>query len=168
MKSVILILLSLSAQVAFSQAVVVDVSLNPVGVFKATTDSIQGAVQERKGEFYGENILVDLKSLKTGVALRDEHTQKYLKTAEFPQAVLVKAKGKGGKGIAKIKIKGIEKTVRGTYVIVGDGKVLQASFPLKLSDFEISDINYMGVGVEEEVKITVQVPITLGSKPVSK
>lgn len=164
MKAFILILISLSAQFAFSQAVVVEIGLSPVGDFKATTDSIQGSVQDRGSEYYAENIVVDLKSLKTGVALRDEHTQKHLKTTDFPQAVLLKAKGKGGKGIAKIKIKGIEKTVRGTYVIEGDGKVMNASFPLKLSEFAISDISYMGVGVEDEITVTVRVPIKTASK----
>lgn len=159
MKLILFMFMTLTANLVFAQAVVVEVVLNPVGDFKATTDSIQGTIQNKQGEFYAENIIVDLKSLKTGVALRDEHTQKYLKTSEFPQAMLLKAKGKGGKGIAKIKIKGIEKTVKGTYSLTADGKAMKATFPLKLSDFEISDINYMGVGVEDEVKITVQVPI---------
>ncbi len=164
MKFFIFAVLTLSVSLGFSQAVVVDVSLNPVGDFKATTDSIQGTAQEKQGEFYAENIAVDLKSLKTGVALRDEHTQKHLKTSEFPQAILLKAKGKGGKGIAKIKIKGIEKVVKGTYSLTSDGKALKATFPLKLSEFGISDISYMGVGVEDEVKITVQVPLVSVSK----
>ena len=98
-----------------------------------------------------------MKSLKTGVELRDKHTQKYLETPKFPEAVLVSATGKGGKGKGKIKIRGVEKDIEGTYKV--EGKLLKADFKLTLSDFDIKEINYMGVGVEDEVTLHVAVPM---------
>lgn len=148
---------------AFSQSVVVDVTLNPMGDFKAKSSAVKGFATKAGDEFKAENIIVDLKTLKTGVELRDEHTQKHLGVKEHPEAILLKARGKGGKGVAKIKIKGIEKEVRGTYKLLNGGKQLEATFPVTLSDFDIKDINYMGVGVEDEVQVTVVVPVQEGA-----
>lgn len=142
---------------AFAQSAVVDVVLNPMGDFKGKTSDVKGQAVVNGDEVSAENIVVNLKSLKTGVELRDKHTQKHLQTDKFPEAVLVSAKGKGGKGTGKIKIKGIEKDIAGVYKV--SGKNLMAKFKLKLTDFGIEDINYMGVGVEDDVEITVVLPV---------
>ncbi len=137
--------------------VTVDVVLNPMGNFKAKTESISGNAIVTGTDVSAQNIKVDLRTLKTGIELRDKHTQKHLRTDKHPEAILSIAKGKNGKGIGRIKINGEEKEIKGTYKIVG--KNLQADFSLNLPDFKITDINYMGVGVEDEVKIQVVIPI---------
>lgn len=142
---------------AFAQSAVVDVVLNPMGDFKGKTSDVKGQAIVNGDEVSAENIVVNLKSLKTGVELRDKHTQKHLQTDKFPDAILVSAKGKGGKGTGKIKIKGIEKDIAGVYKVTG--KTLMAKFKLKLTDFAIEDINYMGVGVEDDVVITIALPV---------
>lgn len=142
---------------AFAQSATVDITLNPMGDFKAKTSEVTGQVQVTGDEVKAENIIVNLKALKTGLELRDKHTQKYLETSKFPEAVLVSASGKGGKGKGKIKIRDIEKDVEGTYKL--DGKLLNADFKINISDFGIKDINYMGVGVEDTVVIHVSVPV---------
>lgn len=151
-----MVFLSLSLT-AKAQSVVVDVTLNPMGDFKAKTNDVSGFATLSGDEIKAENIVVKLKSLKTGVELRDKHTQKYLETEKFPEAVLVSAKGKNGKGTGKIKIRGVEKEIAGDYKV--SGKKMQAKFKLNLADFNITDINYMGVGVEDEVALIVVVPI---------
>lgn len=151
------LILTLGVSSAYAQSVTVDVTLNPMGDFKAKTANVKGAATVKGDEVTAQNIVVDLKSLKTGVELRDKHTQKHLDTTKFPEAILVSAKGKGGKGIGKIKIRGIEKDIAGTYKV--EGKVLKADFPIKISDFGIGDINYMGVGVEDTVTLHVAVPV---------
>ena len=83
--------------------------------------------------------------------------QKYLQTDKFPEAILSSAIGKNGKGKGKIKIKGIEKEISGTYTV--QDKKLNADFKLQLSNFDIKDISYMGVGVEDEVTLHVSVPL---------
>lgn len=137
--------------------VTVDVVLNPMGNFKAKTESISGNAVVNGTDVSAQNIKVDLRTLKTGIELRDKHTQKHLNTTQHPEAILSIAKGKNGKGIGRIKINGQEKEIKGTYKIVG--KNLEADFSLNLPDFKITDINYMGVGVEDEVKVHVVIPI---------
>ncbi|WII73699.1 YceI family protein [Bdellovibrio sp. 22V] len=158
MKFFATLILSMSVSyAAMAQSVTVDVVLNPMGDFKAKTSDVKGSAVVKGDEVSAENIVVNLKGLKTGVELRDKHTQKHLDTTKFPEAVLVSATGKGGKGKGKIKIRGVEKDVEGTYKV--EGKVLKADFKLNISDFGISDINYMGVGVEDEVTLHVAVPV---------
>ncbi|AZZ38392.1 YceI family protein [Bdellovibrio sp. qaytius] len=137
--------------------VTVDVVLNPMGNFKAKTDSISGVAEVTGTDVSAKNVRVDLRTLKTGIEVRDKHTQKHLHTDKFPEAILSIAKGKNGKGIGRISINGQEKEIKGTYKIVG--KNLEADFSLNLPDFKITDINYMGVGVEDEVKLHVIIPI---------
>lgn len=136
----------------------VDVTLNPMGDFKAKTKDISGEAFLKKDEVYAENVTVKLESLSSGIALRDKHMkEKYLQIAQFPEAKLIKAIGKNGKGSAKIKIRDQEKIVKGTYKI--ENKELVASFNLNLRDFGIQDVSYKNIGVEDEVKITVILPL---------
>jgi hypothetical protein len=142
---------------AFAQSVTVDVTLNPMGDFKIKTDAIIGNATLIGQEINAENIVVKMANLKSGIDLRDKHMQKNLNSVLFPEAILIVASGKGGVGKGKIKIRGIEKEIEGTYKI--DGKTLNAEFKLNLSDFEIKEISYMGLGVEDTVMIDVSLPI---------
>lgn len=142
---------------AKAQEATVDVSLSPAGSFVGKTADIKGTATLKGDTVEAQNIIVSLKDLKTGIKLRDEHTQKHLETAKFPEAVLVTATGKDGKGEGVLKIRGIEKKVTGTYTI--EGSVLKAEFPIKFSEYNITGIKYMGVGVQDEGKIRVAVPI---------
>lgn len=150
------VLASLISSLSFAGSVTVDVNLNPAGSFKAKTSEIKGIAIVKGDEISASNISVPLKGLKTGVELRDKHTLKHLETTKYPEAVLISATGKGGKGTGKIKIKGIEKDIAGTYKINGDQ--VDAEFKLNLPDFKITGINYMGVGVEDEVTLHVSLP----------
>jgi polyisoprenoid-binding protein YceI len=135
-----------------------DVALSPAGSFVAKTDEVAGEAIQEGDTVKAENIVVKLDSLKTGIPLRDKHAKdKYLETKKFPDAVLTKAIGKGGKGKGRLKIRNIEKDVEGTYKV--DGGNLTANFPIKLSDYGITGIKYMGVGVDDQVKLTVTVPV---------
>lgn len=135
-----------------------DVSLTPAGDFKAKTDDVKGFAVMKGDQVTAENVVVNLKKLSTGLAMRDKHARdKYLEVEKYPEMTLVKATGKGGKGIGRIKYRGVEKDVAGSYEIKGSN--LQASFPLKLSDFNVKGIKYMGVGVDDEIKIHVTLPV---------
>ncbi len=142
---------------ALAQSVTIDITLNPMGDFKAKTSDIKGFAVAKGDQVTAENITVNLKGLKTGLELRDKHTQKYLDTATYPDAILVSASGKAGQGSGKLKIRGIEKDVAGTFKI--EGKILKADFKVNIADYGIKDINYMGVGVEDIVVIHVAVPV---------
>ncbi len=135
----------------------VDIKLSPAGGFVGKTEEVKGFVKKVGNKFIGENIIVNLKSLKTGMSLRDKHTQDHLGTAQHPEAVLVKAEGENGKGKGVIRIRGIEKPIEGTFKV--QGNQMSATFPLKLSEFKIENIRYMGVGVKDQVMVNVTVPV---------
>ena len=138
--------------------VAVDVVLNPMGDFTAKTSDVTGEAVTDGKTVKADKIVVSLKNLKTGMGLRDTHAKdKYLEVNKYPDAIITNAKGEGGKGTGMLKIKGVEKPVTGTYKT--DDKMLHAEFPIKLSDFNIKEINYKGVGVEDAVKIKVSVPL---------
>lgn len=138
--------------------------LNPMGDFIATMKVISGNVSLQDGKFKGKNIVVDLKSLKTGMDLRDEHAKnKYLEVNKYPTAVLLEAIGANGVGKARIKVRDKESVVNGTYKVSGSGKNLKAEFKIKLSSFGISDVNFKGIGVEDEVRVEVVVPVVRGT-----
>ena len=147
----------LFSSLAGAQQAVVDVSLHPAGSFKIKTSDIKGAVTQKGNSFEAQNITVGLKSLQTGIELRDTHTKKHLDVEKFPEVFLISAKGEGGKGTGVIKIKGIEQKISGSYKI--EGNELVAEFPLKLSEFQITGIKYMGVGVDDDIKVTVTIPV---------
>jgi polyisoprenoid-binding protein YceI len=135
-----------------------DVSLTPAGDFKAKVDDVKGFATMKDGGVMAENVVVNLKTIETGIALRDKHArEKYLEVEKYPEMTLVKAVGKGGKGKGLIKYRGVQKEVQGTYSVEGD--TLKANFPIKLSEFNITGVKYMGVGVDDEVKIQVELPL---------
>ncbi len=156
-KSVILVMILFVGTVVNAQSAIVDLSLRPAGAFKAKTDELTGSVTQKGNSFDAENIVVKLGNLKTGIELRDSHTKKHLEVEKFPEAILISAHGENGKGEGTIKIRGIEKKIFGSYKV--EGSILIAEFPVKLSDFGISGIKYMGVGVDDEAKVTVEVPV---------
>jgi polyisoprenoid-binding protein YceI len=134
------------------------VNLSPAGNFYAKTKDIEGSAKKVGDKVVADNVVVNLKSLKTGIGLRDEHTQKRLETEKYPTAVLLHAEGSGGKGKGRIKIRGIEKDIEGTFEI--SGSELKAEFSLSIADFKIKDVRYMGAGAKDEVKLQVTIPIT--------
>lgn len=143
----------------FAQEVEVAVVLKPAGNFKAKTTEVKGAAIKNGDTYQAENIVVELANLQTGIELRDKHTKKHLEVEKYPQAILLKATGKGGKGEGIVKIRDIEQKISGTFET--EGNILVAHFPLKLSDFKITGIKYMGVGVDDTVQLTVKVPVKM-------
>lgn len=135
------------------------VKLSPAGGFTVTTGEVTGTAEKRGDLVRAKGIKVRLVGLKTGIDLRDRHTQKHLETEKFPTADLVEAIGKSGKGKAVIRVRGIKKQVQGTYELLDNEQWLKATFPIRLSEFGISGIRYMGVGVKDEVPIEVLVPV---------
>ncbi len=161
----VFMLLSL-ANIAFAQENTVKAYfvLNPMGDFIGTMKVISGSVSLQDGKFKGKDIVVDLNSLSTGMELRDDHAKnKYLEVKKYPTAVLLEAVGANGVGKARIKVKDKESLVSGTYKVSSSGKNLKAEFKIKLSSFGIAEINFKGIGVEDEVRIEVVVPVVRGT-----
>lgn len=159
-KSLLILSVLLVSQIGFAQQGTAKayVSLSPAGDFVGTMKAT-GSAALTGNKVSAKNIIVDMKSMTTGLDLRDDHAKnKYMEVSKYPEAVLIEASGENGKGTGKLKFHGKENPVSGTYTIQG-GKILNAQFKIKMSDYGISDISYKGIGVEDEVKIEVQVPI---------
>jgi len=159
MKKIFIFLSSVFPAFVFAQSVEVDISLSPAGSFVAKTTSVTGFALAKGNQVAAKDVHVNLKDLKTGISLRDSHTQKHLETEKYPEAVLIKGLGKDGKGKAKIKLRGKEKVVEGTYALSADRKTLNADFPIVLSEFDINGVKYMGVGVKDQVMIHIHLPV---------
>jgi polyisoprenoid-binding protein YceI len=146
---------------ALAQEAVVDLKAHPALSFKAKSTEVKGFATQNGDEVEAKDIVVGLKNISTGLGTRDTHTKKYLEVEKYPDAILVSAKGKGGQGEGVVRIHGIEKPVSGTYKVEG-GK-LNADFPIKLSDFGITNIKFMGAGVDDNAVVHVSVPIQAGT-----
>lgn len=153
-------LISFLGNPIFAQNALVEISvkLSPVGSYIAKTTQVQGYAKVMGNKVQASDIKVQAKSLKTGIALRDKHTQERLMADKFPEIILVQGEGVGGKGTGLIKLKGIEKPIVGTYKV--EGKMVKAQFKLSIKQFGIENVKYLGVGVKDEVEIKVQLPIT--------
>lgn len=139
-------------------SVKVFVSLTPAGDFVAKSTKVKGKVSKNGDSYTAKLLKVRVKSLKTGVDLRDKHLHKRLtKKKGLSNVEVTNAKGKAGKGSATINVNGIKKKVKFTFKDMG--KVAKINFKLSLKMFKIASIKYMGIGVDDIVKVSAEVPI---------
>ena len=159
MKSLFLSLLlvfSMSAMAA-SKGIDVTVNLSPAGSFHITSKKIKGKLKAKGKGYIGKEISIKVKSFKTGIDLRDEHTKKRLSPKKHPKIIVTKVTAKGGKGKGVIKIKGTKKPFKFTYSV--KGKLMMAEFKLNLKHFKLKDLTYLGVGAKDMVEIKANIPI---------
>jgi polyisoprenoid-binding protein YceI len=133
------------------------VSLSPAGSFVAQSDGVEvrGSATRTGDNVTAKNIALKLDTLKTGIDLRDEHMKKkYFETDKYPEAVLTQATGAGGKFTGDLQLHNVTKPIAGTYVFEGNDFV--GTFKTKLSDYSINKAKYMGVGVNDEVEVTIR------------
>lgn len=127
------------------------VSLTPAGSFTAVSKKPKGNLIKENGAFTSDKISVTIESFKTGIELRDEHLWKHMQSAKNPKAMISDLKASGGKGTATLEVNGIKKPV--TFSYAEKGTDMEAKFELKASDFAMPKAEYLGVGVEDKVKI---------------
>jgi len=147
--------------------VVVVCPLTVGGSFEAKTNAVDGevAVASQAAPLKGE-LTVDLQTLETGIGLRDRHMKNnYLqveKGEEFAEARLqdIRVEKLEGKTTFKgvLTLHGERKEVVGTANLKpnGGGYHVDAEFMVRLSDFQIPDATYLGVGVKDEVQVRVR------------
>ena len=104
-------------------------------------------------------VKVDLGRVNTGMKLRNEHFQsKFLKGKTEARLTVKKAdvKGKSGDVSGKLKLNGQEKDVKIHYTKEEDGDRLKVtgSTNIKYTDFGWEKMCYLGVCVEEGVKVS--------------
>jgi polyisoprenoid-binding protein YceI len=140
------------------------------GSFEAHTSAITGRLaidQSQPGALSGE-LQVDLKTLDTGIALRNTHLrEKYLEIGKgngFDRAVLSEIVVSGpdlaagsGKGPFKavLALHGTRKPVSGEVRLTPAGGQVKvdATFPVQLSEFGVPEPRYLGVGVRDQVQV---------------
>lgn len=159
MSKALVLAVLVGSSLSWSQSLKLSVTLNPAGDFVAESNQVSGFVTEGSdGMLQATDVKLPVKSLKSGISLRDDHmVNKYLEASKYPEITMKIAKGKNGNGVAILVVKGKEAKVKGTYTVKGDK--ISASFPVKISGFGIEDISYKGIGVDDEVKVEVELPI---------
>ena len=132
------------------------VTLFPVGSFDVTSSELIGTGVKNGDTFQAQELKVPVKTLVTGMSLRDTHMRERLQEKDHPFIVATDVQAKEGAGSANVNIGGVTQKLDFKFKVL-DNKVAEANFKVKLSDFKIPDINYKGVGVEDEVEVIVDV-----------
>ena len=143
------------------------------GSFDAVTSQISGALrlESAGGPGVSGQVRVRLDQLDTGIELRNRHLREtYLEVdrgEEFREAVLTTvelaqpfppgARDHETAFTGLLSLHGTERRVEGRARLGrrGDRVQVEAEFPLRLAEFAIPPPRYLGVGVRDEVRITV-------------
>lgn len=157
MKLLVILCLLVSSVAAFAKAKVsVFVSLSPAGSFTAVSEKPKGNLFKQGDAFTADKISVTIESFKTGIDLRDEHFWKHLNSTKHEKAILTNLKASGGRGTADLQVNGVKKPIAIAYKAGGDE--VTAAFKVKASQFGLKKAEYLGVGVEDDVKVEVVLP----------
>ncbi len=153
------------------------------GSFDAVTPEISGSLllDDAGGPGVSGQLRVRLDALDTGMELRNAHLREtYLEVdrgEEFREAVLTAVElgepfppgardhETGFAGL--LSLHGMERWVEGEARLVRrDGRVrVEAGFPLSLAEFAIPPPRYLGVGVRDEIRITVTFDAAIAPSP---
>ena len=141
------------------------------GSFEARTVAIRGTVTlGAPGNALGGDLSVDLSTLDSGIGLRNEHLRNsYLEVRRgegFDRAVLSEIRlGDGDPREVQGKTRftgtfllhGTKRPIGGPATVRREGTTVrvEASFPVTVSEFGIEKPQYLGVGVKEQVNVTV-------------
>ena len=152
--------------------VVVVCPLTVGGGFEAKTEAISGQVSlgsGQPGSLTGA-LAVDLRSLKTGIGMRDRHMRdNYFEvekgpgfdTATIEGIQIEKLDGKTTFN-GTLVLHGERRTVSGLVVLArqGGGYSVEAEFPVRVSEFNIPKPSYLGVGVQDEVRVKISLTVS--------
>lgn len=140
---------------------------------KGEGSGIKGELKEVKDKIIG-TLQFDLATLKTGIALRDDHMKnKYLQVKDHPTAELTITsldlpKNREGEAQFKgsMKLHGVTKDISGTAELEKEGEKIKvtAEFPVLLKDFKIDVPSYKGITVADKVDVKIETQ----AKPMEK
>ncbi|MBN22158.1 MAG: hypothetical protein CL678_12835 [Bdellovibrionaceae bacterium] len=159
MNRFLFVALSLSFSIISSAAKVeLFVELDPMGSFVAHSESVKGRAYQIGNGIKVQGLKVKMDSFKTGIGLRDRHMRdKYFKAKKFPYGYIV-AQGQDGTFKGSLTLLKKKVPIEGTYKI--ENKKVLAEFTCKISDFGIDAPLYLGVGVDNEVKVKGEMEIS--------
>jgi polyisoprenoid-binding protein YceI len=145
---------SLSLSVWARGTVKVLVPLTPAGSFEATSTKLKGDLKVTGGAITAEKITLSTQSLKTGIDLRDEHLWKHLNYLTHPKIILSNLKAINGNATATLEVNGVSQPIVIKYE--SKGNTIHTRFSLKTSSFKLPKAEYLGVGVNEDITIEVE------------
>lgn len=153
------LLFSLTFTMAFAKRGEVEASVDlfPAGDFVAKA-ALSGTAKKTGSGYEIPKVSLRVKRLKTGIDLRDEHMQKYIKASEHSTASVTNAKASGGNGTGVLEFMGKKKNQKFTYKI--DGDMLVANFKISIKQWGVESVSYKGVGVEDVVDVKAYIPIS--------
>jgi polyisoprenoid-binding protein YceI len=130
------------------------------------TDQMTGSL-ELTNETLEGSFEVSMKSFSTGMSLRDDHLKKKVfEVDRFEKAKVTldplafKSQLLGSQEAlpftGKLAFHGLEKPIRGTATIKNSASLIEVSaeFSVKLTDFAIAPPEFMGMSIQDEVKIS--------------
>lgn len=144
--------------------VVVVCPLTVGGNFEAHTSAVAGEMRAAPGNRLEGRLQADLRSLETGIALRDRHLKEtYLEVVKpgFDRAVLEQIQLERMIGSTPftglLTLHGRQRPVAGTAKLqeTREGLRVEAEFPIRLAEFAIAEPTYLDVGVAPEVRVRV-------------
>lgn len=126
------------------------------GSFEAVTKHITGTLPDK--------VVVDLKTLETGIGIRDDHLKReYLEVDKYDVATMdgIKLSADKKSFTAFLTVHGQRRPVSGTAVVQGEDMMkVTAHFPLKISDYKIAKPTYLGIGVSDQIQIVITLNAT--------
>ena len=167
---VVLLTASLGAQAykVDKSKVVVTCPLTVGGSFEARAAAVTGEIRSVAGNRLEGRLQVDLRSIETGIALRDRHMKEnYLEVGKpgFDRATLERIQLERMTGstpfTGMLTLHGHQRPVAGTATLqeTRDGLHVEAEFPVRLAEFAIAEPTYLGVGVTPEVRVRVRLNV---------
>jgi polyisoprenoid-binding protein YceI len=178
---VLIVVVMVCSGVAFGQVFKTEsgsvefLSKAPLNEFTGKSDKLNGMIDLNKNIL---DFFIDLNTLKTGIGLRDRHMREnYLETKKYPfaeftgeivnlDAAMIQKLNSGQTVSAngKFKIHGMEKPidVPGKLTMAADKKsiLLEASFLIMLSDFDIDIPKVVFYELAEEQKVSIKATLT--------
>ena len=127
------------------------------GTFTAKSEKAKGRLLKIENSFKADRISVFTDSFKTENSLRDKHLIEYLNgdpKNPHSRIDITELKGQGGKAQAFLTLNGVKNPVSITYE--EGSNFVDAEFEVDTTSFKLPKANYLGIGVEDKVKVTVK------------
>jgi polyisoprenoid-binding protein YceI len=157
MKFIVVLAVALMSFIALAETqVTLYITLTPAGSFNAVNKKVKGNLIKKDGAFTTDKLSLNIENFKTGIDLRDEHLWKHLQASKQPKATLTDLKATAGKGTANLEVAGVKKPINLVYAEKGTEVV--AKFQVKASDFALPAAQYLGVGVDDLIKVEAIIP----------